>query len=218
MVCTTVNVHQLYPANSFIDGLHSFGAAAGETLNTTAQKIKKFVASPAGQMIIGLGVGVCMHAVYGPLTSKVVQLFGFSAMPPDPFNGLGSVSKVLLSPFICVLGPIMEELEFRGGLQGIIKDKLESFYVNLGFSDSAANIAARVTSVFFTSIIFGLVHFSNALVFWCNPVLFLPQVIAATIMGLMLGLAKEFSGDVYMPIGMHIGNNTIAMGAMLGAS
>lgn len=53
-------------------------------------------------------------------------------------------------------------------------------------------------------------HFSNALVFWCNPILFLPQVVAATIMGLMFGLAKEFTGDLYMPIGMHMGNNTLA--------
>lgn len=218
MTFDSPQVYQTYSDSRFIDSPYSFGESIRESIDTTAQEIKNFVASPAGQMIIGLGVGVCLHAVYGPLTERVVHLFGISAIPPDPFNRLGNVTKVLLSPVICVIGPVIEEVEFRGKLQGMIKDTLESLYVHLGCSDSTATLAARVTSLFFTAIIFGIVHFSNALVFWCNPVLFLPQVIAATIMGLIFGLAKEFSGDISMPIGMHIGNNTIAMGAMLAAS
>jgi membrane protease YdiL (CAAX protease family) len=107
---------------------------------------------------------------------------------------------------------------FRGDLQGALKDKLHSFYENIGFSNPDATIASRVTSVFFTSVIFGLLHFTNAIMFWCNPILFLPQVVAATTMGLMFSLAKEFSGELHMPIGMHIGNNTIAWAHCLKAS
>ena len=211
MVFAATHIHHTYSDNSLIDGLYSIGAVARESLDDTTQKIKNFVASPGGQFIIGLGIGVCMHVVYAPLTEKIVHLFGISVMPHDPFNELDVVSKVILSPFICVLGPIMEEFQFRGGLQEVLKSKLNAFYLDLGFSDSAVNIAARVTSVFFTSVVFGLIHFGNAIVFWCNPVLFLPQVIAATFMGFILGFAKEFSGELYMPIGMHIGNNTLAM-------
>jgi membrane protease YdiL (CAAX protease family) len=108
--------------------------------------------------------------------------------------------------------PIWEEQIFRGDIQETLKTKIKPFFASLGFLDSAANISARVMSVFFASVIFGIYHFSNAIIFLCNPIRFLPQVVAATIMGLMFGLAKEFSGGLLMPIGMHIGNNTSVWG------
>jgi membrane protease YdiL (CAAX protease family) len=164
-------------------------------------------ASSIFQGALGFGLGLGMHRIYGPLTEKVVRALGVSTSLPDPFGGLGFVAKIVLAPLVCVIGPILEEWDFRGLLQEDIKKSLLNFYSVLG---SAANTAARVTSLFFTSIIFGVVHFSNALIFWCNPILFLPQVIAATFMGLLFGLAKELTGSLSMPIGMHIGNNTLA--------
>ncbi len=186
-----------------------------DAFNATTQKIKD--ALPQGVVGVGCGVGlaVWMENIYIPLTEKIVKAFDLSINPldlPDPFSSLGLGSKILLAPFICILGPIMEEMMFRGTCQEVLKDTFNSFYVNLGFPDSAAQMAARVTSVFFSSVIFGLIHFTNAIMFWCNPILFLPQVVFATIVGLILGLAKEISGELYMPIGMHIGNNTLAWG------
>lgn len=180
-------------------------------LASTAKKIKDAVASRAGQAIFGFGLGVASHKIYAPLTEKILKFIGVSATLPDPFLGLNLGVKILLIPFIAVLGPIWEEKMFRGDLQETLKDRLNSFYMNQGFSDSSAKDASRITSLFFSSVLFGLMHFTNAIVFWCNPVLFLPQVIATTIMGILFGLAKEFSGELYMPCGMHIGNNTLAM-------
>jgi membrane protease YdiL (CAAX protease family) len=71
-----------------------------------------------------------------------------------------------------------------------------------------------VTAVFFSAIIFGSLHFSNALFLWCNPVLLLPQVIATTLLGLMFGGAKEILDGLAMPIGMHMGNNILAVALM----
>jgi membrane protease YdiL (CAAX protease family) len=196
--------------STILSGVDSFGVSVGDAFSATTQKIKDAVGSPVGQGVVGFGLGVGAHKIYGPLTEKIVKFFGVSAILPDPFMGLDLGFKILLTPFVCVMGPIVEEKVFRGDLQDVLKKKLNSFYMNLGFSESGSNTASRVTSVFFASLIFGLVHLTNAIVFWCNPVLFLPQVVAATIMGLVFGLAKEFSGQLHMPIGMHSGNNTLA--------
>lgn len=204
--------------SAVLAGMHSFGASVGDAFSATTQKIKDAVASPIGQGLVGFGLGVGCHKIYGPLTGKIVKFFGVSAILPDPFMGLGLGFKILLTPLICVIGPIMEEQTFRGDLQEDLKEEFSSFYVNLGLSDSMANTVSRVTSVFFASLIFGLMHLMNAIVFWCNPVLFLPQVVAATIMGLIFGLAKEFSGELHMPIGMHIGNNTLVWASYIKAS
>jgi membrane protease YdiL (CAAX protease family) len=186
----------------------SLRASARDACDETIQKIQDAVTSPIGQGVVGFGLGVGAHKVYGSLTQKIVKGFGVSTVFRDPFSSLSLGYKILITPFVCITGPILEEKLFRGDLQGMLKGKFESFYVNQGFSESAAHTAARVTSVFFASVVFGLVHFTNAILFWCNPLLFLPQVVAATIMGLIFGLAKEFTGGLHMPIGMHIGNNT----------
>lgn len=204
-------INYSYGNNAIVTGLHSFRIAMGDALSATAQKIKAVATSPVGQGIIGIGLGIASPICYIPLTEKILKVIGFSAVGPSPFNSQLSLgSKILLTPVVCILAPILEEQEFRGDLQEKLKNKFKSFYENLGFSDSAVNIACRATSIFFASVIFGAEHFANAIFFWCNPILFLPQVVAATIMGLMFGLAKELSGELYMPIGMHIGNNTLA--------
>jgi membrane protease YdiL (CAAX protease family) len=143
-----------------------------------------------------------------------------STLFSDPLhgNGVSLRKKIFLSPFICVIGPVFEELLFRGGLQDLLKVHLNSFYVKVGFSHSAAKLASRITSIFFSSVIFGLFHFTNALVFWCNPIIFVPQVVATTVMGLLFGLAKELTGKLHLPVGMHIGNNTLAWTAVIKSS
>lgn len=210
-----------YPANDALwGGVHSFGVSAEKAFHATAGKIKELLKSPVAQGVIGFGLGLGMHKIYGPLTAKIVKILGKalgasllfpgSVGAQDPFNSIPFEWKILISPFVCIIGPILEERDFRGKIQTGLKDKLYSFYKNSGLSDAKANIASRVTAVFFSSILFGLGHFTNALIFWCNPFLFLPQVIAATIMGLLFGVAKELTNELHMPIGMHIGNNTLA--------
>lgn len=181
--------------------LHSFGIAIENAFNATTQKIQDFVTSPVGQGIIGFGLGICAHRICEPLTEKMIKALTI------PTIDLDLACKILLTPFVCIVAPINEEILFRGVLQDTLTNTLESFYLNLGFSNSAAHLSARVTSLFFISVIFGLAHFLNAIVFDCNPILFLPQVVYACIVGVMFGLAKEFTGDLYMPIGMHMGGN-----------
>lgn len=185
-----------------------------ENFDSTIQKVKDIVSNSVVQQLIGFGLGVGMNFVLGkvylPILNKVTQLVGIplDSIPQDPLHGMSKMLKVLLSPFICVIGPISEEQMFRGSLQGSLQESFEAFYLKLGVTQSCAHVSSRISAVFFSSVIFGLVHFSNALVFWCNPILFLPQVVAATLMGMVFGIAKEVTGDLHMPIGMHVGNNT----------
>lgn len=180
-----------------------------------ATKVHQFATSKEGKFVIGLGLGLFAHKVYGPLTTRVVEWLGVSVTDlPNPFAETPWLVKVILTPVICIFGPIVEEVTFRKNLQEKVKFFFTSFYQSHGFSENAAKQTARISSLFFTSVIFGLLHFSNALPFWCNPVVFVPQVVATTLMGFMFGLAKELTGkdtdDLAMPIGMHIGNNTLA--------
>ncbi len=207
-----------HTTDDVLAGMCSFGLSIRDVFNATTPKIKAVMTSPIGQGVIGFGLGMGSHKVYGPLKEKIIKALGVSTILPSPFSGLDLGYKILLTPSICVLGPIWEEQVFRGGLQEALKNKLKIFYMNQGFLDSNANTAARVTSVFFTSAIFGLIHFTNAVAFWCNPVLFLPQVVASTLLGLIFGLAKELSGELHMSIGMHIGNNTLAWAHYIKAS
>ncbi len=182
----------------------------GDAIYSAVQKVKGLLTSFDAQLIIGFGLGLGIHKIYSPLTQTVISLLGFSPVLADPFGTLSLGWKVIMTPFVCFLIPLLEEQQFRGDLQEALADKLEPFYANQGCANPAANGAARITSLFFTAVIFGLAHFTNALFFWCNPTLFLPQVVAATIMGLLFGAAKELTGTLHLPIGMHMGNNTLA--------
>jgi len=165
-----------------------------------------------GKYILGFGLGLGMFLVYGPITERIVKALGCSL--DDPFNEMHIIEKIVLIPVVCILCPIGEEKLFRGSPYDLLKEKLQSYYSSL-FSEGVANVIARITTVFFSAVIFGLSHFMNALLSWRSPVLFLPQVIAATIMGIIFALAKEISRGLEVPIGMHIGNNTLAWSAMM---
>lgn len=196
--------------HGFFSGAPFFSVSIEDAFCTVTQKIKDAASSCFGQGIIGFVLGTGAHKIYMPLTDKIIKFLGVSTILSDPFNGLALNYKILASPLVCVVAPVLEEQMFRGDLQGMLKDKFKSFYLDKGYSDSVANTAAGVSSVFFASIAFGLMHFTNAIVFWCHPVAFVLQVVAATLMGIVFGLAKEFSGQLHMPLGMHIGNNTVA--------
>jgi len=191
---------------SILNRVYSFGV---DVFNDTTRRIENFMGSDGCSILIGVGLHLGMLAA-GPLAAKIIQTLGIP-VPQSPFNKLHPLFKVLLAPLVCVYAPIWEEKTFRGTLQEALKNDFYSLYHdNLGFSNSTAGIASRVTAIFFTSVLFGLSHFSNAIFFCCNPVLFLPQVVSTTIAGLMLGFAKEWGGSLELPTSMHIFNNSVA--------
>lgn len=84
---------------------------------------------------------------------------------------------------VAVVGPIAEELTFRGGLMGGLMKN--------GYSPKVAIIVSALT--------FGIIH--------GNPV----QVVFASIMGLILGWAYWRTGSLMPTILMHIANNSFAV-------
>jgi len=229
MLNTVFNI-SCYNTNdsNFIDDVQSFVLSTKQTFKATIKKLKDDAITMVVQGAIGFGLGLQMYKFYGPLTEKTIRYLGkmpaslllpfvqpskwmMASVLSDPFMGLGLTTKILISPIVCVIGPILEETGFRGFLDRSLKDNTYTFYaLKLGLSESIAEIASRISVVVISPIVFGLVHLTNALLFWCNPMLFLPQVIATIIMGVLFSLAREFTGDLYLPIGMHIGNNTLA--------
>jgi membrane protease YdiL (CAAX protease family) len=208
----SISLHQ--PA-TFYDDLRTYSQSIKTALSETAQKIQEFLQTPGGKFFIGLGLGAVGLLICGPLSSRIVTPFIDLATFADPFTALPTGVKILLAPLICLVGPICEEYEFREGLQNALKAAFQEIFSTMGMTPNNAVLASRISAIFFGSVIFGLVHFTNALVFWCNPIVFLPQVVFATMFGLCLGLVKEMSGDLTMPMAMHICNNTIAWGFAL---
>lgn len=216
--------------NIYLNNFKNYGT---ELVYTIYEKINGIVEPKnrtqfAAGFILGLGI----HKVYAPLTNRIVtaitselELNANFLLPSEkvvkgtilsnPFTQMSFHRKLLMGPQICILAPILEEVIFRSILQEKLKNDLRLFYANQGLSPKIADITSRVTAIFFGSIIFGLAHFTNALSFQCNPILFLPQVVSATVMGFVFGMAKEFSGDLYLPIGMHMGNNVLAWSSYL---
>lgn len=84
---------------------------------------------------------------------------------------------------VCVLGPVAEELLFRGGVQGALQQRLG---------------AASPWAVVWASAIFALVH--------ANPA----QMPAALLLGLLLGAAYRHTRSLAAPMAMHIVNNSLA--------
>ena len=85
---------------------------------------------------------------------------------------------------VIILAPIFEELLFRG-------------FLFKGLRESKVGKWGTITT---TTAIFAIIHIYNVI-----PILFL---------GFLLGLAREKTGSVYVPIAMHALNNFIAMGLL----
>jgi len=193
---------------------------AKQFINDTAKKIKYLTTTPEGknefrQILVDGAKGVFLIAIAGPtvlvsLKVKILNILGAENLP-SPYLTMSTNHFIVMTPLILLISPIIEEIIFRGNLQETLRSELESFYANRFFSRfENATIAARVSSVFLTSVIFGLVHFGNAAEFWTNPTHFLSQVIYATAIGLLFSSAKDLSGGLSMPIGMHLTNNFMA--------
>ncbi|MEI6766254.1 MAG: CPBP family intramembrane glutamic endopeptidase [Bacteroidota bacterium] len=112
-------------------------------------------------------------------------------------------SKSLRYLYAIVIGPILEELVFRGILQTSIDYlqqknilKIRNFKISL--------------SVFITALAFSLMHFSNLLV---GASLYLTTyiVISAFIVGLVLSYYRERTQSLFPPIILHILYNLLVI-------
>ena len=118
-----------------------------------------------------------------PLTNLLQEnLLGFL---PD-FVGDQNLSVILDNPAgllaVCLLGPLAEEMLFRGGIQCVLQRRRPQ----------------SLWPIVWSALLFGLVH--------ANPV----QIPAAVIIGLYLGFAYRQTHSMAAPVVIHIFNNSTA--------
>lgn len=137
--------------------------------------------SPVNAKTVGLWLGV--WAVYQVVAMTLHQ---FVDVPVDEFVRKMAGSKHLLMTFVAiVLAPVLEELVFRGYLFKAWRA------TKLGFSGT----------LLLTSVLFMLLHAGQY-----HPVLLLQLFVLA----LILGVARERTGSVTVPIAIHTANNAFA--------
>ena len=116
------------------------------------------------------------------LTNLVQELF-FPDIPD--FVGEDSLSMIMQNPVGLItlgfLGPINEELLFRGGVQ-----------------NPMSGISEGVLSIVFSALIFSIAHLNPA------------QMPIAFILGLVLGYAYWWTGSLIAPLCIHVFNNCFA--------
>lgn len=189
------------PIYNFFERCENLSHKSIDEVTTTKGKIK---------IAAGLGFGIFLYQFNTLLLPKIIKVLDLSQTLPDPFGDQNISLLALLSPIACLIGPIVEEIAFRGGIQETLCDKFgQIFYKHRGVSDYMNDVASRATSLFFTSIIFAGVHLLNAL-FTENRSAVYSQTVISLWGGLILGTTKELSGGLLLPIGIHVGNNIAA--------
>jgi len=103
------------------------------------------------------------------------------ALEPLPWHRIASAAFLLA----VVWQPIVEELVFRGGLQGFLSFREWGRQPFVGVS--IANLL--------TSVLFAMVHTATHPLMWAS-LTFIPS--------LLFGIVRDRSGSVYPPIALHI--------------
>lgn len=118
----------------------------------------------------------------------IVNLLQEILLPDIPDFAKASFEKLIYNPlgilFICLLGPLSEELLFRGGVQA----DLSTYFRRNSY-----------LPVFISALIFSLAHMNPA------------QLPAAFVLGLFLGYAYWLTGSILTPLFIHVVNNSLAV-------
>lgn len=129
-----------------------------------------------------IGVGIVSGVIY-TLYSTLLSIMGISIPAPDFSMPTGNPFMLaLFLGYVCILGPILEEIIFRG----FILKSMQRF--------------ENLTAIIVTSILFSMFHL--------NLVQFVPPIL----IGLVLGFITVKSKSLIPSIIAHIFNNTVAFG------
>ncbi len=152
-----------------------------------------FIVPPFDVLLIWLVIGL-----FGALIATSIDYFGNRTYVASELQSKSSIPAFVL--LVIVLASISEELLFRGFLQQIIDSNYFVAVDLYGFVITSGVLVAGV--------LFGLVHTMPAKMMNKNP-LFI--VIAATILGVLSGIALASSGSLLLSIIIHMQFNTISL-------
>ena len=138
---------------------------------------------------------VSMIAVGFSLALLVVILGNLLQIPntETPFDKLleDPVSRVVMAVFGVSLGPVVEELLFRGFLQPVLTDSF-----------------GALPGIFATSVLFGAMHLGQNAYIWQSGVLI-------TVVGFVLGVIRHVSGSTRASTITHISYNSLPFLAVM---
>jgi membrane protease YdiL (CAAX protease family) len=153
---------------------------------------------------VGKAIGVFVLSFFvfyalAYLYSTIFDLNNQSNSLLDTDSGFGDtvVRDVAYALLYTVAAPVAEELLFRGLLFRTIRD---------GFAKRTGRAAPWIAALI-SGVIFGGIHYSPAT---ANQNNYLPVLMA---LGVLLALAYNFSGTIYVNILLHSINNAIATGS-----
>ncbi|TXK81888.1 CPBP family intramembrane metalloprotease [Paenibacillus sp. N3.4] len=139
-----------------------------------------------------LGEGFLAGAVLITLSCGGIWLFGGASLLFTSWTA--ALTLKMLGSFLLFIGVgVNEELFARGFLQGLVKAK---FGASMGMAVS--------------TFVFALLHSFNPGM-WDSPLPFINLLLA----GLLFAVCREYSGGLWMPIGMHVSWNFF-QGCMFG--
>lgn len=133
---------------------------------------------PLGMASVG-GVLLISTAIY-LFYSVVLKFIGLEIPAPDFTFPSSTIMRVIYISYICVLGPILEEIIFRG----IALKSMKKY--------------GAFTAVIFTSIIFSMFHLN------------LVQFMTPLLLGLLLGFITVKTDSIVPAIIIHMFNNSMA--------
>ncbi len=149
--------------------------------------------APIGRAIL---IGVVVMIAFYVLSALYVSAAGLGEGDNELLQDLGfgdSLSKdIALLVAFTIAAPVAEELLFRGVLYRSLRD---------GFVRRFGGKAGVVLGIVLSGVFFGAIHAGN------GQDDYLP---ALMMLGMLLAIAYQWSGTLYVPIAMHAWNNVLA--------
>lgn len=157
-------------------------------IRTTKIRFKEDIFTPnkAPKMFVFLGtiscigIGMISNLIY-LIYSTIIKHYGITIPQPDFTLPSQSGYLILFLMYVCLIGPILEEIIFRG----FILKSMQKY--------------GNLTAIIVSSILFSMFHLN--LVQFINPVL----------MGIVLSFITIKSKSIFPAMIAHIFNNTIAL-------
>lgn len=131
------------------------------------------------KLVFGLALGVIplVNILQEAIFPDIPNLIPEETMMAIMYNPIGILA-------VALIGPICEELLFRGGVQHDIQKR----FISQG----------PAIAIGFSAILFSLIHMNPA------------QMPAAFILGVVLGFAYWWTGSLVAPVCIHVFNNSFA--------
>ncbi len=199
-------------------GVCSVNSACYSGQESSASSGLHSVITNVAKAALGVAVGFAIQPFVSLLGDKIFQVMtGFKLdMSADqdiisiwkdldqfPLSILRVTLKTALAGYIVFLGPLLEELMFRLGLQELFKSLVEN-------PDSILNGIART---FGNGFVFGLAHLSP-MQGWVN----VPIFCITFALGCVFTLLTELTGDIVSSSAAHMTYNGIVMSHFLTSS